>query len=117
MCSSDLALRRDREAPLLEGLQAEPREIKSEVVYRIVYQGYMEREQRQIEKLSHAEQIRIPESINYRTIKGLRKECAQKLAEIRPTTVGHAGRVSGVSPADLTVLMVAIVAGREGGGA
>ena len=111
------ALRRDREAPLPEGLQAEPREIKSEVIYRIVYQGYMEREQRQIEKLSHAEQIRIPESINYLTIKGLRKECAQKLAEIRPATVGHAGRVSGVSPADLTVLMVAIVASREGGGA
>jgi tRNA uridine 5-carboxymethylaminomethyl modification enzyme len=108
------ALRRDRAAALPEALLAEPREVRDEVIYRIVYQGYMDRELRQIHRLSHAEQMRIPKDINYMTIKGLRIECAQKLSEIRPGTVGQAGRVSGVNPADLTVLMVAIAAGRGG---
>lgn len=106
------ALRRDRAASLPAELLAEGREVREEVVYRVVYQGYMERELRQIHKLSHAEQMRIPKDCNYLNIRGLRKECAQKLAEIRPATVGQAGRVSGVNPADLTVLMVAIAAGR-----
>jgi tRNA uridine 5-carboxymethylaminomethyl modification enzyme len=108
------ALRRDRDAALPAELLTEAREVRDEVIYRVVYQGYMDRELRQIQRLSHAEQMRIPKDCNYLEIKGLRKECAQKLAEIRPTTVGQAGRVSGVNPADLTVLMVAIAAGRGG---
>lgn len=108
------ALRRDRSATLPSALRDESREVREEVVYRVVYQGYLERELRQISKLSHAEQMRIPKDINYLQIKGLRKECALKLSEIRPSTVGQAGRVSGVNPADLTVLMVAIVAARGG---
>jgi tRNA uridine 5-carboxymethylaminomethyl modification enzyme len=108
------ALRRDRSAALPPALMVESREVREEVIYRVVYQGYLEREVRQINKLSHAEQMRIPKDINYLTIKGLRKECALKLTEIRPSTVGQAGRVSGVNPADLTVLMVAIAAGRGG---
>jgi tRNA uridine 5-carboxymethylaminomethyl modification enzyme len=108
------ALRRDRAAALPAELMNESREVREEVIYRVVYQGYLEREMRQINKLSHAEQMRIPKEINYMVIRGLRKECALKLNEIRPSTVGQAGRVSGVNPADLTVLMVAIAAGRGG---
>ena len=108
------ALRRDRSAALPPDLLQESREVREEVIYRVVYQGYLERELRQISKLSHAEKMRIPDDINYLIIKGLRKECALKLNEIRPSTVGQAGRVSGVNPADLTVLMVAIAAGRGG---
>jgi len=86
--------------------------LKQEVLYRVAYQGYLEREERQIEKLSHIDRIKIPDSINYLSIKGLRKEGALKLAEMRPITLGHASRISGVNPADIRVLMVWIEAGR-----
>jgi tRNA uridine 5-carboxymethylaminomethyl modification enzyme len=82
--------------------------IREEALYRIRYQGYLQREQRQIEKLSHIEKIRIPESLDYLAIKGLRKESALKLAGFKPYTLGQASRISGVNPADISVLMVII---------
>jgi len=100
---------------------AESREIQQEVYYQTRYHGYLERERRQIEKLGHAEAIRIPPSLDFLNLRGLRRESALKLAEIKPTTLGQAGRISGVNPADINVLMVAIEAEnlrrREGGAA
>ena len=87
--------------------------IREEALYRIRYQGYLQREQRQIEKLSHIEKIRIPESLDYMVIKGLRKESALKLAEFKPYTLGQASRISGVNPSDISVLMVIIEALRR----
>lgn len=95
-------------------------EIRDEVHYRVRYQGYLEREQRQIEKLDNVEKINIPTDFDFMSIKGLRKESALKLAEFKPYTLGQAGRISGVNPADISVLMVHIAAKRrnhpEGGG-
>jgi tRNA uridine 5-carboxymethylaminomethyl modification enzyme len=99
--------------PLPQEFLGESPAVRDEVFYRIRYQGYMQREQRQIEKLSHIEKIRLPQAINYLEISGLRKESAQKLAELRPFTLGQASRISGVNPADISVLMVLIESQRR----
>jgi tRNA uridine 5-carboxymethylaminomethyl modification enzyme len=88
--------------------------VRDEVLYRIAYRGYLERELRQIEKMKEIERIRIPREIDYLAIHGLRRESVIKLNEIRPDTLGQASRISGVSPADISVLMVLIQAGRAG---
>lgn len=90
---------------------------REEIVYRVKYRGYLEREVRQIEKFRNLEKIRIPKNLDYRKIRGLRTECWEKLELIRPTTLGQAGRISGVNPADLSVLMVALEAGARRNGA
>jgi tRNA uridine 5-carboxymethylaminomethyl modification enzyme len=92
---------------------SEPEPVRDEVLYRIKYRGYLERELRQIEKLREVERIRIPENIDYLSIRGLRHESASKLSQIRPYTLGQASRISGVNPADISILMVLIQAGRE----
>ncbi|HXQ80828.1 MAG TPA: tRNA uridine-5-carboxymethylaminomethyl(34) synthesis enzyme MnmG, partial [Opitutaceae bacterium] len=89
-------------------------EVRKEVLYRITYQGYLEREQREVERLRHVERIRIPLEFDYLAIPGLRKESAMKLTHIKPLTLGQASRMSGVNPTDISLLMVAIEAGREG---
>lgn len=93
-------------------MATESPEVAAEVMYRIKYQGYLARELRQVEKLSHIEKIRLPLTINYLEIKGLRKESAQKLAHFKPMTLGQASRISGVNPADISILMVMLEAGR-----
>ncbi len=97
---------------LPESFERLPAGVRDEVLYRVSYQGYLQREERQIAKLSDAEKIRIPETFDFATVKGLRKESALKLAEMRPFTLGQAGRISGVSPADLSILMVHLAARR-----
>jgi len=92
---------------------SEPEAIRQEVLYRINYRGYLERELRQIERLRDAERIRVPDSIDYLAIAGLRRESALKLHQIRPSTLGQAARISGVNPADISILMVLLKAGRE----
>jgi len=95
-------------------LDGETEAVRSEVVYRIGYAGYLERERRQIERLADIERVRIPTEIDFLSIRGLRRESAQKLAALRPASLGQASRVSGVNPADISVLMVFLAArGRE----
>ena len=89
---------------------AEP--VRQEVLYRINYRGYLERELRQIDKFREIERIRVPEYIDYVSIPGLRRESALKLHQIRPYTLGQASRISGVNPADISILMVLIQAGK-----
>ncbi len=106
------AIRRDRVGALLpEELARESAPVRDEVVYRVSYQGYLAREQRQVEKLSQIEKIRIPADFDYPAVRGLRRESALKLAEFRPMTLGQASRISGVNPADISILMVLIGAG------
>ena len=106
-------IRRDaaaaREHP---SFQNEPSTVRDEVLYQICYQGYLARERRQVEKLAHIDHIRIPDSFNYLETRGLRRESALKLAEMKPMTLGQASRMSGVNPADICVLMVSLGAGR-----
>jgi tRNA uridine 5-carboxymethylaminomethyl modification enzyme len=87
-----------------------PDAVRDEVIYRVSYAGYLSREERQIAKLAHIEKIRIPAELDYSAVRGLRRECALKLAAIRPYTLGQASRVSGVNPADISILMVLIQA-------
>ncbi|MGB0333929.1 MAG: tRNA uridine-5-carboxymethylaminomethyl modification enzyme MnmG/GidA [Opitutales bacterium] len=89
-----------------EALQAESKEVREEVYYRVVFKGYLEREQKQIEKLRHIDKIKLPEGFDFTAVKGLRSESAQKLIEIAPRTLGQASRISGVNPADISILMV-----------
>jgi tRNA uridine 5-carboxymethylaminomethyl modification enzyme len=84
-----------------------------EAIYQVGYAGYLKREQRQIDKLAGAERVKIPLDFDFLGVRGIRRESAQKLAALRPETLGQAGRVSGVSPADITVIM-ALLAARGG---
>ena len=90
--------------------QAEAPEVIAEVLYRIRYRGYLEREARLIERLTGLDRVKIPPSINYSDIRGLRRESSLKLAELRPATLGQASRISGVNPADIAVLLISIEA-------
>ena len=70
------------------------------------YSGYIEREKKQAEKLRRLENLIIPEGFDYSTINGLTIEARQKLARYQPVTLAQASRISGVSPADISVLLV-----------
>ena len=76
------------------------------------YAGYIQKEQEQIDKAIKYEERLLPEDVDYSTIQGLRLEARQKLNKIRPTSLGQASRISGVSPADITVLMVYLKSGK-----
>jgi tRNA uridine 5-carboxymethylaminomethyl modification enzyme len=81
-------------------------EVQQETLYRVLYHGYLEREARQIKKLSQIEKIRVPPHVDFMAVRGLRRESALKLAEFKPYTLGQASRISGVNPADISILMV-----------
>ena len=96
-----------------EGFDALGDSEREQVFYRIRYQGYIEREQKAAAKFKDLEKIRISTTFDYAGLPGLRKECALKLSEIRPRNLAQASRVSGVNPADISVLMVALAAARR----
>ena len=81
-------------------------EIAQQVEISVKYQGYIERQKRQVEEMAKLERRAIPPDTDYDAIQGLRLEARQKLGRIRPLNLGQAGRISGVSPADLTALMI-----------
>ncbi len=112
---ADRVRREKAQASLPTEFLAQPKEIRDEVLYRVIYRGYLEREQRQIEKQKHVEKIRIPASIDYLTVPGLRRESALKLQAFRPHNLGQASRISGVNPADISILMVRIAAALRAG--
>ncbi len=101
------------EGALPLAFKAEAREVRDEVLYRVKYQGYLAREERQVQKLQAVEKIKIPREIDYAGVRGLRRESALKLAEIRPATLGQASRISGVNPADISILMIIIESQRR----
>ena len=110
-------VRREADAPpiaLPGGFLQETPEVRAEVLYRIRYRGYLEREARIIARMSGLDRVLIPADLDYKQVRGLRIECALKLAALRPATLAQASRVSGVSPADVSVLLVLIEAGRAG---
>ena len=83
-----------------------PNEVKEEVEIQIKYEGYIMLQEEQVEKFKKLENKVIPEKIRYDEIKGLRLEARQKLDKVKPISVGQASRISGVSPADISVLLV-----------
>ena len=79
---------------------------KEEVEIQIKYEGYIKMEEEQVEKFKKLENKKLSEEIDYSSIKGLRIEAMQKLNKIKPTSIGQASRISGVSPADINVLLI-----------
>ncbi len=94
---------RDGGAGLADGLTTADRE-ELEIEGR--YAGYIERERDAVEKLREAETHAIPATLDYATVPQLRAEARQKFSRVRPTTIGQAGRISGISPADINLLMI-----------
>lgn len=82
------------------------REVMEQINIEIKYDGYIKRQQSQVEHFKKLENKKIPSTINYEDIHNLRKEARQKLNEIRPENIGQASRISGVSPADISVLFI-----------
>ncbi len=83
-----------------------PEAVTEEVEIQIKYAGYLARQEKQVAEFKREEARRIPEGIDYRAITGLRLEAQEKLSAIRPVSIGQAGRISGVSPADIAVLLI-----------
>ena len=83
-----------------------PKAVTDEVEIQIKYAGYLARQEKQVEEFRREESRLLPPDIDYMAIQGLRLEARQKLSEIRPVSIGQAGRISGVSPADIAVLLI-----------
>ena len=83
-----------------------PEAVTEEVEIQIKYAGYLARQEKQVAEFRREEARAIPEDIDYRAITGLRLEAQEKLSAIRPVSIGQAGRISGVSPADIAVLLI-----------
>ncbi len=99
-------------AEKLGGYEGISRDIMDTAEIDAKYAGYIEKEQEQIDKAIKYEEKLLPEDIDYLQIQGLRLEARQKLDKIRPKSLGQASRISGVSPADITVLMVYLKSGK-----
>lgn len=86
----------------------------NKIEIELKYSGYIKIQQEQIDKMRRLEEKTLPEDVDYRTIKGLRLEAQEKLNKFRPLNVGQAGRISGVNPADVSVLLIWLAAqGKE----
>ena len=93
-------------APFDPGRPELPLSVTEEVEIQIKYAGYLARQEKQVAEFKKEESRLIPSHIDYNAIGGLRLEARQKLSEIRPMSIGQAGRISGVSPADIAVLLI-----------
>ena len=90
-----------------------PREVTEQVEISIKYEGYIARQQRQVEEMRRLEGRVLPPDLDYNALGGLRLEARQKLSAIRPLNLGQASRISGVSPADIAVLMIELERGEN----
>lgn len=87
-------------------------EVKEQIEIQVKYEGYIEKALQQVEKLKKMEDKKIPENIDYDAISGIATEAKEKLKEVRPLSVAQASRISGVNPADISILLVYIEHGR-----
>jgi tRNA uridine 5-carboxymethylaminomethyl modification enzyme len=83
-----------------------PIDVIQQVEIAIKYDGYIKRQEIEVEKFKNLEEKAIPQAFDFSTVPSLRLEARQKLSNIRPATIGQAARISGVSPADISILMV-----------
>ena len=83
-----------------------PREVVEAVEVELKYEGYISRQMREVERVRRAEERGIPSDVDYSRIPELRREAREKLAQVRPETLGQAGRISGIGPAELSILRV-----------
>ncbi len=87
-------------------------EVAEQIEIQIKYAGYIEKQMQQIERMRKMEDKKLPENLDYHAISGLAIEARQKLSEVRPLSVGQASRVSGVNPADVSILLVYLEQGK-----
>ena len=90
----------DRDRPAL------PARVREQAEIQIKYAGYIERQEKQVEQFKALENRRIPADLDYDEVPSLRIEARQKLKQYRPSSIGQASRIAGVSPADIAVLLV-----------
>lgn len=93
-------------APIDDNRPRLPADVTEQVNINIKYEGYITRQKKQVEAFKKLENKKLSEDINYSSIKGLRLEAASKLDQMKPVSIGQASRISGVSPADISVLLV-----------
>jgi tRNA uridine 5-carboxymethylaminomethyl modification enzyme len=93
-------------ADLPPSFNSETPEVRAEVLYRVKYKGYLSRELRSARKLHDLDNFKVPAGFDFLKAYGLSKEARQKLADIKPINLGQASRISGVNPADISLLMV-----------
>ena len=93
-------------APIDEERPDLPEDVCEQVNISLKYEGYITRQQKQVVQYQKLENRKIPEDIDYTKVNSLRKEAVQKLEDLRPASVGQASRISGVSPADISVLLI-----------
>lgn len=98
-----------------DGLAAVEQSIREQVQIRAKYEGYLQRMQREITRMKRLEACRIPSTLSFAQLTALRFEAREKFAKVRPLTLGQASRISGITPADITVLWLAIEAARRSG--
>lgn len=87
-------------------------DLNFQIELKLKYAGYIDRQEQEVVKLAHVENMEIPTHIDFNTIHGLRNEARQKLSQHTPRTIGQAQRISGVSPADISILMIALTRDR-----
>jgi tRNA uridine 5-carboxymethylaminomethyl modification enzyme len=111
-CSDSLAKILSRPETAYEDLPGRDDSLSQEIIEQVEiavkYAGYVERQELEVEKFKKLEDKQIPGAFDFSTVPGLRLEARQKLAKIRPATIGQAARISGVSPADIGILMVCL---------
>lgn len=96
-----------------EEIAAYPEAIKKQIEVEVKYEGYIQRQVREAGRFKKLEQVRIPPTVDFKNVKGLRKEAQEKLDKVKPESIGQASRVSGVSPCDISLLYVYIEALRK----
>ena len=104
ICRPELSY--DRTAPLDPGRPALKKDITEQVEINIRYEGYIERQKKQVSQFEKLEKRKIPAWVDYDEVGSLRNEARQKLKEFMPASIGQASRISGVTPADITVLLI-----------
>lgn len=83
-----------------------PEEVREQVEIQLKYEGYIKKQQAQVERQKKLEEKRIPKELDYKEVRGLKAEAREKLEQIRPVSVGQAARLAGVTPADISVLLI-----------
>jgi tRNA uridine 5-carboxymethylaminomethyl modification enzyme len=97
----------------LPGAITLPEDVIQQVEFDLKYSGYVERQAEEVERFKTLENATIPDWVDYGLVPSLRSEARQKLAKIRPSTLGQASRISGVNPSDISIVMIHIKRGRR----
>ena len=110
MTLDELIRRPELDYQKVKDLDPEYRDLPDDILYQvnveIKYEGYIERQQKQVDNFRRIEGRKLPEDLDYENISGLRLEAGQKLNLFKPHSIGQASRISGVTPADISVLLV-----------